>query len=128
MLKKNVVGIGRLVARSNAPPKMVALVPQDEMTGTHNEQIVAPGIQLVTLPYLDDIRHLTLSRDENIAPSEELLDAAIGLVNALDFESENFDPQQFQNPTLQKHYAHLQVNYYKNDNLKYFFILFCVYK
>lgn len=57
MVKKDVIGLGVLVARSNSTPILCWLVPQQEERDLESDnQIKPPCIWLVQIPFADDIR------------------------------------------------------------------------
>lgn len=68
MIRKNVVGIGEVLHRTNWTSRLVAIYPLEEVWEQRNEEEVnddqlvvqkrPPGMMVVTLPYEDDIRAL----------------------------------------------------------------------
>ena len=56
----------RLTARSNMPPRLVALLPQREVRGDDGAVEQSPGFHVVFLPFAEDIRNLDklLKNDE----------------------------------------------------------------
>ena len=61
-LARDVVAICRYIARQNAQPFFVALVPQAEKLDENNLQVESPGFHVVFLPFAEDFR--TLHIDE----------------------------------------------------------------
>lgn len=61
-LARDVVAICRYIARQNAQPFFVALVPQAEKLDENNLQVESPGFHVVFLPFAEDFR--TLHFDE----------------------------------------------------------------
>ena len=55
---REVVAICRYIARQNAQPLFVALVPQAEKLDENNLQVEAPGFHVVFLPFAEDFRTL----------------------------------------------------------------------
>lgn len=90
MLNKNKIGFGVLLARANARPQMVVMIPQvricappsmrtvlmsvillltqDEELNEFGMQVTAPGIHLCQLPFADDIRPLNIEVRASIVP------------------------------------------------------------
>ncbi|XP_010923465.1 ATP-dependent DNA helicase 2 subunit KU70 [Elaeis guineensis] len=90
-------------------PQLVALVAQDEITGSSG-QVEPPGMHMIYLPYSDDIRHveeLHMSADA-IAPraTDDQIKKASALLRRIDLK--DFSVCQFTNPALQRHYGILQ--------------------
>lgn len=100
----------RWTARRGAPPRLVALLPQAEKIDEIGTQIKAPGFNMIILPFADDIRHLRFNEDENgeaNVASHEQIDKAKALITKLVLPG-GFNPDSFDNPVLQNHYANLQ--------------------
>ncbi|KAL6072069.1 X-ray repair cross-complementing protein 6 [Balamuthia mandrillaris] len=104
MLHMDKLAIARWIPRDGAPPRFVALLPQQETFDEDGIQINPPGFHLIPLPYADDIRTITLGEPQPKANEEQILKAK-KLVKTLRI---NFDSRSFENPALQKHYASLQ--------------------
>ena len=100
----------RWTARRGSPPRLVALLPQAEKLDEIGTQIKAPGFNMIILPFADDIRHLRFNEDEkgeaNVA-SHEQIDKAKALITKLVLPG-GFNPDSYDNPVLQSHYANLQ--------------------
>jgi ATP-dependent DNA helicase 2 subunit 1 len=103
MIAMDKVAICKMTPRASSPSRFVALIAQEEKRDKTGEQVVAPGMHVIWLPFVDDIRSLQF--DEMKQPSEEQVQAAQRLVKALRIR---FDSNNFPNPVLQKHYKHLQ--------------------
>ena len=104
----------RWTARRGAPPRLVALLPQAEKIDEIGTQIKAPGFNMIILPFADDIRHLRFGEEssaekseENVA-SHEQIDKAKTLITKLVLPGSSFNPDSYDNPVLQSHYANLQ--------------------
>lgn len=116
-LLKNCLELNKLIlcrwtARRGSPPRLVALLPQAEKLDEIGTQIKAPGFNMIILPFADDIRHLRFSDDgeekeQAIVASHEQIDKAKALINKL-ILSGRYNPDSFDNPVLQRHYANLQ--------------------
>jgi ATP-dependent DNA helicase 2 subunit 1 len=70
-----------------------------------NGQEVPPGMQLIPLPWGDDIRPLPILTE--YAPPDELINAGKAIISKLNMKR-GFNPDNYENPTLQKHYKVLQ--------------------
>jgi ATP-dependent DNA helicase 2 subunit 1 len=104
--------IARYVPRSNAVPRLVALLPQaeiwikDEVTGQEKGQHQPTGFHVIVLPYADEIRNLEADQNfDRVTPHPEQVLAARQMVQTLELD---YDPTAFVNPALQKHFAYLQ--------------------
>lgn len=104
MAEMDKVAICSFTQRAGYSTRLVALVPQLEIIGS-NGQEQPPGLQLIPLPWADDIRQLPIETD--FTPSTELIDAAKALVAKLNMKK-GFHPDNYENPSLQKHYKVLQ--------------------
>ncbi|KAF9412012.1 X-ray repair cross-complementing protein 6 [Podila epigama] len=98
------VAICSFTARTNYTTRLVALVPQMEVTNAEG-QVQPPGFQLYPLPWSDDLRQPPLQSE--FVPPTELVDAAKAIVAKLNMKK-GFNPLNYENPTLQKHYKVLQ--------------------
>ncbi|THD21731.1 Acylaminoacyl-peptidase (S09 family) [Fasciola hepatica] len=102
-LNRRVVGLAICVQRKGIPPRLVALMPQEEKLDEEGNQLDPPGFQLIHLPYADDFRELDLPE---VGPaSAEQVEAAKALVKKLMVP---FSPKQISNPVLQRQYAILE--------------------
>lgn len=104
MTEMNKIAICKLIARANSAPKFVALLPQLEKFDASHVQIAPPGFHVVYLPFSDDIRKLVF--EEMAKASDPQVLAAKKVVGKL--ELKDFSPKDYENPSLQKHYANLQ--------------------
>eukprot|EP01147_Barroeca_monosierra_P011025 gene11025-3095_t len=100
-LKLDHVPICRLIARKNACPEFVALLPQEERVDDDGNQVIPPGFHVIVLPFADDIREI--KKNSLPEPSEEQVRAMKKLITSMNFSA--FSSERFENPTLQKHYA-----------------------
>ncbi|EFJ51722.1 hypothetical protein VOLCADRAFT_87468 [Volvox carteri f. nagariensis] len=96
--------------RANSPPQLVALMPQDEGVDAYGIQTDPPGIHMIFLPYMDDVRYPeTATGIPPQQPSDQQLAAAGALVAALNLEAEEpLDLTRVKNPWLQRHYQVLE--------------------
>lgn len=112
-LEMNKLILCRWTARRGAPPRLVALLPQAEKLDEIGTQIKAPGFNMIILPFADDIRHLRFNGDDDesekeaIVANHDQIDKAKALISKLILPG-RFNPDSFDNPVLQRHYANLQ--------------------
>lgn len=112
-LELNKLILCRWTARRGSPPRLVALLPQAEKLDEIGTQIKAPGFNMIPLPFADDIRHLRFSDDDGkekehaLVASYDQIDKAKALMSKLVL-SGRYNPDSFDNPVLQRHYANLQ--------------------
>jgi len=102
MIELKKMAIARFIYRKRGQPRFVALVPQDESQEIEGVPF-PPGFHVIYLPYADDIRKHSF--DPMPIASPELIQKAKVIVK--DFKI-SYDMNSFENPVLQKHYAHLQ--------------------
>ncbi|KAF9582574.1 X-ray repair cross-complementing protein 6 [Lunasporangiospora selenospora] len=83
-----------------------AMVEKDrfEVVNTSGQE-QPPGFQLMPLPWADDLRSMPIQTE--FAPPTELIDAAKAIISKLNMKK-GFRPDNYENPTLQKHYKVLQ--------------------
>ncbi|KAG0369940.1 SPOC like C-terminal domain-containing protein [Gamsiella multidivaricata] len=104
MAEMDKVAICSFTQRANFGTRLVALFPQLEVVGS-NGQEQPPGLQLIPLPWADDIRPLPIQTD--FTPPTDLIDAAKAFISKLNMKK-GFNPDNYENPSLQKHYKVLQ--------------------
>lgn len=115
MVKLNRFAVAFLGSPSR--PQLVALVAQDEII-TAGGQVEPPGMNMLYLPYADDIRHVEeLHPDPDIAPraTDDQVKKAAALMKRIDLK--DFSVCQFANPALQRHYAVLQALALEEDEM-----------
>jgi len=95
--------VAKLIFRKNSAPRFVALVAQEEKIDSEGVQTQPPGLQVIFLPYADDIRSLQFPPAE-VADSDLILQAKKIVKNL----SIQYEPSFFENPSLQYHYKSLQ--------------------
>ncbi|EFA79065.1 ATP-dependent DNA helicase [Heterostelium album PN500] len=109
MLSSDRVAIAKFLPRSNTSPRMVALVPQEE-----DEDLRMPrGFHIIYLPYADDIRAIQVEQSESTATTNQI-DCAKQVIKAYHID---YNPADFLNPALQKHYANLQALALERDSV-----------
>eukprot|EP00760_Papus_ankaliazontas_P039162 PhM_4_TR9502/c0_g1_i2/m.6574/K10884/XRCC6, KU70, G22P1; ATP-dependent DNA helicase 2 subunit 1 len=97
------IGIGQLVPRSGASPRLCALLPSEEQMDMDGNQVSPPGLWVVNLPYADDYR--SLSFEATTKPEDDLVDMAKRVIRRI---SADFPRDGVPNPALQWHYTMLQ--------------------
>ncbi|GIM02241.1 hypothetical protein Vretimale_7160 [Volvox reticuliferus] len=107
MLAEERFALCRYRKAANTRPCLVALISQDEGIDPYGIQTDPPGIHMIFLPYMDDIRYPeTAAGVAPQQPSGEQMAASKALIAALDLEKvEAFDLTQVCNPWLERHYA-----------------------
>jgi ATP-dependent DNA helicase 2 subunit 1 len=113
-LAKRKCMIVRFVPRSNSQARLAALIPDREVW-EDDMQIQPSGFHVILLPWADEIRKLEVKQDfEEASPNEEQVIAAKKMVHTLTTE---YDPHDFENPGLQKHFAVLQTYALSKDDV-----------
>ncbi|EGR31314.1 ku p70 DNA helicase, putative [Ichthyophthirius multifiliis] len=109
MKAKNKIAIVRFQPKRGSQVRFCALLPQEEAYDEDHVQ-QPPGFYLISLPYSDDMRDLTkvVQHEEKVEVNNNLINCAKMICNAL--EIHNFDVRNFEDPGLQKFYAHLQAH------------------
>ncbi|EEY59535.1 ATP-dependent DNA helicase 2 subunit, putative [Phytophthora infestans T30-4] len=106
MVRKQKFALARLIARKTSEPRLVALVPQEEENDEMG-QVQPSGLNVIFLPYLDDIR--------DISAEPEKIDAAKQLISKLKLT----EAPSFENPDLQKHFAAIQALALDEETLEF---------
>jgi ATP-dependent DNA helicase 2 subunit 1 len=108
LLKDNKMGIAWYIARSNASPVLVAILPSQERLDEHTKgQVIPAGLWLYQLPFADDIRPPPMAPKPLVAP-DSLVDEMRKVVQQLQLPKAIYDPSKYPNPSLQWHYRILQ--------------------
>jgi ATP-dependent DNA helicase 2 subunit 1 len=108
LLKDEKMGIAWYIARKNASPMLVAVLPSAErLDEATNVQVIPAGLWLHPLPYADDIRHIPEVPKPLVSP-DELTDRMNFVVRQLQLPKAIYDPLKYPNPALQWHYRILQ--------------------
>jgi ATP-dependent DNA helicase 2 subunit 1 len=103
MLALDRIAIAVLCIRTNAPPRLVALLPQRERMDAHDThvQLEPPGFAVIALPFADDVRPLQFPKAAKLRP--ELLAEAKAVVRGVTVRSLDLP-----DPALQQFYENLQ--------------------
>ncbi|EHK96436.1 putative ATP-dependent DNA helicase II subunit 1 [Glarea lozoyensis 74030] len=116
LLKDKKMGIAWYVARNNATPLLVAILPSQERfeEGPGSTQVIPAGLWLYPIPFADDIRSLPELPAPVVAP-DELIDEMRKIVQQLQLPKARYDPSKYPNPSLQWHYKILQAMALEED-------------
>jgi ATP-dependent DNA helicase 2 subunit 1 len=110
LLKDELMGVAWYIARSNAKPVIVAVLPSAEILDPATKQQSSPaGLWLYPLPFADDCRSPPDAAPGGplVAP-DPLIDAMRLIVEQLQLPGARYDPARYPNPVLQWHYRILQ--------------------
>lgn len=110
LLESKKMAIAWYIARKNAVPRIVAIMPSkkqsDESSGTN---FLPAGLWLYPLPFVDDRRDLEpIKQEPMVRASDELITLMRDIVKNLALPKGAYDPQKYPNPALQYHYKVLQ--------------------
>ena len=109
LLKGKKMGIAWHIARTNANPVLVAILPSAErLDETTKHQIFPAGLWLYQLPFADDLRNPPPLTAPIQAP-DLLIDQMRDIVRQLQLPKGIYDPSKYPNRSLQWHYKLLQV-------------------
>lgn len=109
LVETDQIALVSIMPRANQEMRFAALFPQDEEYDPEDHHQRPPGFHMVFLPFADDIVNFGDSSKVTVKPSKissELLQITKLVVNTLTVD--DFDFRDFENPSLQKFYAHLQ--------------------
>ena len=104
MVNKGKVGLGLFMPRQNVVPVFVAIVPQEEEVTEEGQQVEAPGMHLITLPYADDVRDIPTNLLHTEDARDEQVDKAVAIIERYQ-KKQPFNPDHYPNPALNHHYA-----------------------
>lgn len=108
LVKKKKMAIVWYISRRNAAPVMAALLPGEEEVGSQGEQTLPPGLWLVQLPFVDDVRSLPDVPNDWVFAPDVLKDKMRDVMQQLQLPGGRYDPSKYPNPALQWHYRILQ--------------------
>jgi ATP-dependent DNA helicase 2 subunit 1 len=105
MVERRVMAVCAFVRNPTAAPRLVALVPQEEVVSEETSAIItSSGMHMYYLPHDEEIRYPELDTGftgtERPQPSETAVEAAAELVTALDL-GDDFDAADSANPHAQ---------------------------
>ncbi|KAI9255908.1 SPOC like C-terminal domain-containing protein [Helicostylum pulchrum] len=104
MLIQDRIAICSFVRRENTSPRIVAAIPQDEKLDENGNQLEPPGLQLIILPYADEIRPLPPAITP-VQVNPEVRESAKAIINKLAID---YDPSHFDNPYIANHKKYIQ--------------------
>ena len=114
LLRDDKIGLAWFIARENANPLLVAIIPSknpdDEKSGT---QALPAGLWLYPLPFADDVRNVEFEPKRR--PADELTDKMREIVQNLQLPKACYNPLKYPNPSLQWHYKILQAMALEED-------------
>ncbi|KAM0125067.1 hypothetical protein ACHAO1_010780 [Botrytis cinerea] len=114
LLKDKKMGLGWYIARKNAIPAIVAILPSAEkLDPATNQQIFPAGLWLYPMPFADDLR--SVAAPAPIVAPDELIDNMRVVVQQLQLPKAQYDPRNYPNPSLQWHYRILQAMALEED-------------
>ncbi|KAB8298699.1 hypothetical protein EYC80_000874 [Monilinia laxa] len=107
LLKDKKMGLGWYIARKNANPLIVAILPSAEkLDPSTNQQILPAGLWLYPMPYADDLRGV--SAPAPLTAPDKLIDKMRMIIQQLQLPKAQYDARNYPNPGLQWHYKILQ--------------------
>lgn len=98
LLSKDKVAIVQCVLRANSTPCIGALYPSPEIVSPDGHQTSPPGLHLVTLPYMDDVRDIPQNATHTSA-EDSLVDLTGAVIDALTMP-QGYRPERYRNPKL----------------------------
>ncbi|OQV12605.1 X-ray repair cross-complementing protein 6 [Hypsibius exemplaris] len=104
-LEKRVMAVCRYSPRENISPKLVGLVPQEEVLGEQGEQLTPAGFHIIFFPFADDFRGNNPAPKNAPVADEAQIAKARELVKKLKFP---YSPEDFPNPALHTHLKNIQ--------------------
>ncbi|KAF2477577.1 Ku DNA-binding complex, Ku70 subunit [Lindgomyces ingoldianus] len=107
LINSKKMAVAWFIARRNAAPVITAIIPGEEKYDEDGEQIMPPGLWLIPLPFVDDIRQCPEQAD-NIKTTEELTDIMRKVIEQLQLPKGVYNPSKYPNPDLQWFYRILQ--------------------
>ena len=108
LLSDEKMGLAWYVARVNAKPQVVAILPsQERLDDVTKQQTIPAGLWLYPLPYADDIRNPPEMPPPLVSP-DSLVDMMRTVIQQLQLPGAKYEPAKYPNPALQWHYRILQ--------------------
>jgi len=99
MVRKRVMGIGKLLYKTNGTTRFVAIIPQEESLFENGEQIRPPGFIIIPLAFEDDIRAIPDSEGIVLADMD-LVETAENMIRHLNLDRQIVIGESFENPAL----------------------------
>lgn len=108
LLKDKKMGLAWYIARVNAKPQLVAILPsQEHLSDNSQQQAIPAGLWLYPLPFADDIRNPPELPPPLVSP-DNLVDMMRVVIQQLQLPGAKYEPARYPNPALQWHYRILQ--------------------
>lgn len=109
LLTDKKVGIAWFIGRSNAMPRMVAIIPSPAVDGDSSGAAQLPaGLWLQPLPFADDIRNGPEKPFDLVKAGVESINKMREVVGQLQLPGGTYNPAKYPNPSLQRFYKILQ--------------------
>ncbi|KAK9806596.1 hypothetical protein WJX73_006230 [Symbiochloris irregularis] len=110
LLDEDCIALASFIRNRSAEPQRVALVAQQELRDSYGNQIEPPGINLIYLPYSDDIRSPetdpSFVGSTAVHASQEQIQLAQDMMSSLQLP--DFNCYDIPNPVLQRHFEALE--------------------
>ena len=106
LLKDKKMAVAWFIARKNANPLLVAILPSQTQSEESGTSYLPAGLWLYPLPFADDLREIDRKRTQKC--SDQLIDQMRPIVENLQLPKGTFNPAKYPNPSLQWHYKILQ--------------------
>jgi ATP-dependent DNA helicase 2 subunit 1 len=91
LMAKELIAVASFMLTKSGKPRMVALLPQGEIIDDDDgQQILPPGMNVISLPYLSELRHLSTSEhvlSARAAVTDEAVDSAISFMQTWQVEN-----------------------------------------
>lgn len=110
LLRDDKMGLAWFVARDNANPILVAILPSCNPDESH---FLPAGLWLYPLPFADDIRGADPGPSQK--SPDQLIDGMREIVKHLQLPKAMYNPEKYPNPALQWHYKILQAMALEED-------------
>lgn len=107
LLKDEKMGIAWYIARKNATPTLVAILPSKEKLDDYGGQLIPQGLWLYPLPTADDLRNPP-DCPSPIPASDDLITEMRRVIQQLQLPKATYNPFKYPNPALQWHYKIVQ--------------------
>jgi ATP-dependent DNA helicase 2 subunit 1 len=108
LIKDKKMGVAWYIARANAAPVLVAILPSEERADDTTKLTTIPaGLWLYQLPFVDDKRELGPLPKPLVAP-DNLTSEMRKVIKQLQLPKAIYDHSKYPNPALQWHYKILQ--------------------
>ncbi|OTB06234.1 hypothetical protein M426DRAFT_318980 [Hypoxylon sp. CI-4A] len=108
LLNSRKIGIAWHIARTNANPQLVAIIPSKAQSDRKSGIDLMPaGMWLYPIPFADDMRE-TPDQTGLVRTTDQLTDKMNKIIGNLQLPAATYNPSKYPNPALQWHYKILQ--------------------